>query len=205
MLRTHGRRQVLALALAAALLAPAACSSQDSGQRTSVGDVIRNAVEKARESRQDGSGDTSSQPTSTSTIGTDGRSAFDYASYQQTLASTLSLLEEYWRTTLPELGGRYRPLHGYTYYRSDQGGGPTCGGEPAPPNNAFYCPAGDFIAWDETGLMIPYYVQGGVFMGGEWGGLITPYWGGGGFFAASFFLAHEFGHAMQARLPRQET
>jgi len=185
MLRTHGRRQVLALALAAALLAPAACSSQDSGQRTSVGDVIRNAVEKARESRQDGSGDTSSQPTSTSTIGTDGRSAFDYARYQQTLASTLSLLEEYWRTTLPELGGRYRPLHGYTYYRSDQGGGPTCGGEPAPPNNAFYCPAGDFIAWDETGLMIPYYVQGGDF-------------------AASFVLAHEFGHAMQARLPRQE-
>lgn len=175
----------MAMAAAAALLAPAACSSQDAGQGTSVRDVVRNAVEKARESRQDRSGDTSSQPTSTSTIGTDGRSAFDYARYQQTLAATLGLLEQYWRTTLPTLGGRYRPLRGYTYYRSDQGGGPACGEEPAPANNAFYCPVGDFIAWDETGLMIPYYVQGGDF-------------------AASFVLAHEFGHAMQARLPRQE-
>jgi hypothetical protein len=38
-------------------------------------------------------------------------------------------------------------------------GGPRCGSQPAPARNAFYCPAGDFIAWDETGLMIPYYVQ----------------------------------------------
>ena len=55
----------------------------------------------------------------------------------------------------------------------------------APARNAFYCPAGDFIAWDESGLLIPYYVQAGDF-------------------AAAFVLAHEFGHAMQARLPRKE-
>jgi uncharacterized protein len=63
--------------------------------------------------------------------------------------------------------------------------GPACGSQPAPPRNAFYCPVGDFIAWDESGLMIPYYV-------------------GGGDFAAALVLAHEFGHAMQARLPQRE-
>ena len=176
-----------ALAVVAALLAPAACSGSgsDTAQQPTIRDVVRRAIERAKEARNGESGRASSQPTPTSTLGTSGRTAFDYASYQRTVSGTLGLLEEYWRATLPSLGGSYRPLAGYTYYRSDQGGGPTCGGQPAPPNNAFYCPAGDFIAWDESGLMIPYYVQGGDF-------------------AASFVLAHEFGHAMQARLPRTE-
>jgi predicted metalloprotease len=180
------RRRLLALPLAAALLAPAAaCSSQDESQQPTLREIVTRAIERARESNRGESGNASSQPTPSSTIGTDGRSSFDYTAYKRTLSATLGLLEQYWRTTLPKLGGRYRPLRGYTYYRSDQGGGPRCGGEPAPANNAFYCPAGDFIAWDESGLMIPYYVQGGDF-------------------AASFVLAHEFGHAMQVRLPRQE-
>jgi predicted metalloprotease len=174
------------LVLALALIAPASCSSsQDTSQEPTLREIVTRAIQRARESRQGDSGAAASQPTPSSTIGTDGRTAFDYAAYQQTLSSTLGLLEQYWRTTLPGLGGRYSPLQGYTYYRSDQGGGPRCGDQPAPANNAFYCPAGDFIAWDETGLMIPYYVQGGDF-------------------AASFVLAHEFGHAMQARLPRKE-
>ena len=33
---------------------------------------------------------------------------------------------------------------------------------------------------------------------------MIPYYVSGGDFAASFVLAHEFGHAMQVRLPRQE-
>jgi uncharacterized protein len=186
--RARRRRAPLALALLLALLAPAACSGSgsDSGQQPSLRDVVAKAIERAREARNGDSGSTTSQPSPTSTLGTDGRTSFDYTQYQRTVASTLGLLEDYWRTTLPRLGGQYRPLSGYTYYRSDQGGGPRCGNEPAPPNNAFYCPAGDFIAWDETGLLIPYYVQGGDF-------------------AASFVLAHEFGHAMQARLPKPET
>ena len=42
----------------------------------------------------------------------------------------------------------------------------------------------ELIAWDESGLMIPYYVQGGDF-------------------AASFVLAHEFGHFAQSLWPHQ--
>jgi uncharacterized protein len=184
--RCRRTRRLLALAVAAALLAPSACSSSpsDQGAAPSIRDVIASAIAQARESRGDDSGGTTSQPSAPSTIGTDGRNTFDYARYQQTIAATLGLLEQYWRTELPRLGGRYQPLKGYTYYRSDEGQGPRCGDEPAPPNNAFYCPAGDFIAWDESGLLIPYYVQGGDF-------------------SAAFVLAHEFGHAVQARLPKQ--
>jgi predicted metalloprotease len=97
-----------------------------------------------------------------------------------------SSLEGYWSQALPEsFDVPFSAPKAYTYYRPEEARGPRCGNEPAPAKNAFYCPAGDFIAWDESGLVIPYYVQAGDF-------------------AAAFVLAHEFGHAMQARLPRQE-
>ncbi len=182
------RRALAVAAIAGTLLAGAACTSDSGdaqGERRSISDIVRDAIEQARERRNDRTGTTSGDRQQTPSIGTDSKTAFDYNQYQQTLSSTLGLLERYWSETLPTLGAAFRPPSAYTYYRSDQGQGPACGPEPAPPNNAFYCPAGDFIAWDESGLMIPYYV-------------------GGGDFAAAFVLAHEFGHAMQTRLPRQE-
>ncbi len=148
-------------------------------------DIVRDALDEAKERQQQRSGNTTGDRRPGSAIGTDGRTDFDYDQYQSTLQNTLGLLERYWGETLPALGETYRSPKAYQYYRSDEGPGPACGSEPAPPNNAFYCPAGDFIAWDESGLMIPYYVQGGDF-------------------AASFVLAHEFGHAIQVRLPQQE-
>jgi predicted metalloprotease len=156
-----------------------------SRERT-ITEVIREALDKAKAAVKERSGGTAPEPSTRSPIGTEGQAAFDYENYQRRLSGTIGLLERYWAEALPALGARYSsPRGGYRYYRSDQGGGPACGGEQAPPKNAFYCPVGDFIAWDESGLMIPYYVQGGDF-------------------AASFVLAHEFGHAMQVRLPRQE-
>jgi uncharacterized protein len=171
--------------VAALLLLLPACSGNDSTGLRSITDVIKSAVADARKNRSESSGAASPQPTPSASIGTDGRTSFDYADYQRTLSATIGLLQQFWRATLPSLGSTYSDLRGYSYYRSDQGEGPACGNEQAPAHNAFYCPTGDFIAWDESGLMIPYYVQGGDF-------------------AASFVLAHEFGHAMQARLPRPE-
>ena len=166
------------------LLVLPACSAEN-GERRSVADIIRDAIDQARERQGDESGNTEGEPGAAGPLGTDGRESFDYAEYQRTLEATLGMLEQYWAETLPSLGAEYSDPKAYTYYRSDQrGSGPTCGSESAPPRNAFYCPAGDFIAWDESGLMIPYYVSGGDF-------------------AAAFVLAHEFGHAMQARLPEQ--
>jgi predicted metalloprotease len=175
---------IAVVVMSVSLLALPGCSSEN-GERRGITDIIRDAVEEAKERRGEGSGDTEGKPGTRDGIGTGGHRSFEYAEYQDTLEATLGLLEEYWSETLPGLGAAYSSPKAYTYYRSDEGAGPTCGSEQAPPRNAFYCPAGDFIAWDESGLMIPYYVSGGDF-------------------AAAFVLAHEFGHAMQARLPEQE-
>ena len=149
-------------------------------------DQVRSAVEEAKERAQERTGDVErgtpagDQPIRTRTAD------FDYDEYTATLEQVFSSLEEYWSTALPEsFGVEFTPPSRYVYYRPEEGPGPRCGQEQAPAKNAFYCPAGDFIAWDESGLVIPYYVQQGDF-------------------AAAFVLAHEFGHAMQARLPQRE-
>jgi predicted metalloprotease len=56
---------------------------------------------------------------------------------------------------------------------------PGCNGQPLGPENAFYCPTDDLVAWDWT-LMADGYVEGD-----SWVYLV---------------VAHEWGHAIQARL-----
>ncbi|MFC7645140.1 neutral zinc metallopeptidase [Streptosporangium lutulentum] len=58
--------------------------------------------------------------------------------------------------------------------------GPSCGGQPAVPNNAFYCPAGHFIAYDEN-----------------WMRELDERMGDGSIYV---IIPHEFGHAVQAQL-----
>ena len=150
-------------------------------------DDVKEAVEEAKERSAAETGDVGrTAPETGRQIRTDTRTAFDYEEYTATLEQVLASLEAYWGEVLPEeFGVRFTAPRRYAYYRPEEGAGPRCGTERAPAKNAFYCPPGDFIAWDETGLMIPYYVQAGDF-------------------AAAFVLAHEFGHAMQARLPERE-
>ena len=150
-------------------------------------DDVRRAVEQAKEQARERTGDVErGTPGGGQPIRTDTQTAFDYERYSQTLEAVFASLEEYWAEALPAaFGVPFTPPSRYVYYRPEQGPGPRCGEEQAPAKNAFYCPAGDFIAWDESGLVIPYYVQQGDF-------------------AAAFVLAHEFGHAMQARLPQRE-
>ena len=185
--------RLVALALVVSLLA--GCGSNlpldDDGsaraRAEAIVDDIREAVEQAKETQAQQTGDVEgATPDDGLPLRTDTRTAFDYEEYTLTLKSVFESLEEYWAEALPEaFGVPFTPPSRYTYYRPEEGPGPRCGSEQAPAKNAFYCPAGDFIAWDESGLVIPYYVQAGDF-------------------AAAFVLAHEFGHAMQARLPRQE-
>jgi uncharacterized protein len=159
----------------------------------SIVDDIRQAVEEAKKRNAEESGEVEHNapgaggaPGEGHVIRTDTRTAFAYEEYQATLESVLASLEVYWARALPDsFRVPYRGPSRYVYYRPDEQPGPPCDDQPAPPGNAFYCPVGDFIAWDESGLMIPYYVSAGDF-------------------AAAFVLAHEFGHAMQARLPHRE-
>ncbi len=66
------------------------------------------------------------------------------------------------------------------YDGTDPATAPTCGGEPLEAYNAFYCPDGDYVAWD-AGLL----VSGADQIGDSWVYLV---------------IAHEWGHAIQARL-----
>jgi hypothetical protein len=155
--------------------------------RAAVEAEIDSAVEQAKEEQGEEQGDIGARTDpQVDAIRTDTNTRFDYAEFTATLEQVIASLEQFWARELPaSFDVAYSPPSRYVYYRSDEGDGPRCGPEQAPARNAFYCPAGDFIAWDETGLMIPYYVSAGDF-------------------AAAFVLAHEFGHAMQARLPQTE-
>jgi uncharacterized protein len=89
----------------------------------------------------------------------------------------------FWRTAFPEeFGSAYQPPVVAGGYIGE--GGPTCGGQPSVPFNAFYCPSEDFVAWDEN-LMAAGFEQ----IGDAWVYLI---------------IAHEWAHAIQARLQRDQ-
>jgi predicted metalloprotease len=85
----------------------------------------------------------------------------------------------FWRQVYPEDFRRsYIPPQVSGGYVGEDG--PSCGSEPSVSFNAFYCPSQDFLAWDEN-LMAAGYKQ----IGDAWVYLI---------------IAHEWGHAIQARL-----
>ncbi|MEO7124727.1 MAG: neutral zinc metallopeptidase [Nakamurella sp.] len=94
-------------------------------------------------------------------------------------------LTEFWSTALPPITGRpFTPLRsGLTAVDSSSASGTSpCVTTPADiVGNAYYCPSSDGIVYDATTLVPVVLHRYGV------GGLITTF-------------AHEFGHAMQARI-----
>ncbi len=95
--------------------------------------------------------------------------------------TAVAATDEWWRRHFAELFGRpYRSPRVAGAYRGTTG--PRCAGQPSVPFNAFYCKPEDFIAWDRD-LMAAGYRQ----IGDAWVYLV---------------IAHEWGHAIQARLER---
>ncbi|HXV93378.1 MAG TPA: neutral zinc metallopeptidase [Pseudonocardia sp.] len=100
-------------------------------------------------------------------------------------AAAVVALEGFWAAEYPALGGEpWRPVSAYVPVEPDRAG------EPAPPcvlraelltGQAFYCPSADAMVWD-AGELMPQ-------LAGEFGpaGVVVV-------------LAHEVGHAVQARL-----
>jgi predicted metalloprotease len=101
----------------------------------------------------------------------------------EAVRNALKDVERYWSTTFPQLAGKtFTPVQGgyHPYTRSKPP--PACGQEPSQYQpNAFYCPAGDFIAWDAETLIPRLYTDFGPFL-------------------VATVMAHEYGHAIQARL-----
>jgi predicted metalloprotease len=97
---------------------------------------------------------------------------------------SLQDIERYWTATYPTIadGAAFTPVQGgfHPYTQTDPP--PACGAEAGSYQpNAFYCPDGDFIAWDAEKL-IPQ-------LQGTFGRLLV-----------GVVLAHEYGHAIQTRL-----
>lgn len=92
--------------------------------------------------------------------------------------TAVAVVDEFWRREFARQGEFYDPPRVAGGYRGSSG--PSCAGQPSVPGNAYYCPPGDFIAWDDA-LMAAGYDQ----IGDAWVYLV---------------VAHEWGHAIQARL-----
>src|SRR4029453_1446337 len=86
--------------------------------------------------------------------------------------------EEYWRGRVSDAGGRFAPIRQIGAYRDD--GEVNCGGEPIPRNNAVYCSAGDFIAYDVNWAVRAFRQVGDAFV--------------------YYLLGHEYSHGVQVRL-----
>ncbi|MGI5269062.1 neutral zinc metallopeptidase [Nonomuraea sp. CA-218870] len=98
--------------------------------------------------------------------------------FEDDVRGARTLSEEFWKQYFAASGATYRPINDFVPYSGTEG--PACGGQPSAPNNAFYCSAGHFIAYDE-----------------EW---MRTLWSRMGDGSVYLIIPHEFGHAVQAQL-----
>lgn len=102
----------------------------------------------------------------------------------QVVDKALSDMERYWTATYPSVSGGkpFEPLQGGYHPYTQSTPPPACGGEEGVYQpNAFYCPVGDFIAWDAEKLIPQLQSQFGRLL-------------------VALVFAHEYGHAIQHRL-----
>ncbi|MGW1347534.1 neutral zinc metallopeptidase [Kribbella sp. NPDC002412] len=111
--------------------------------------------------------------------GCTGTTSINQSAMDADIEDAVRVVDSFWQQAFPETFGEpyESPQVAGGYTGAD---GPRCAGEESVPYNAYYCPAGDFIAWDED-LMAAGYSQ----IGDAWVYLI---------------IAHEWAHAIQARL-----
>ncbi|RJL31982.1 neutral zinc metallopeptidase [Bailinhaonella thermotolerans] len=98
--------------------------------------------------------------------------------FETEVANVRAWTERFWEREFAATDRRYRPIRDFIAYPGK--GGPPCGGEPAVPDNAFYCPVEHFIAYDENWLRGMYDQIGDS--------------------AVYVVIPHEIGHAVQAQL-----
>ncbi|MDY7105645.1 MAG: neutral zinc metallopeptidase [Actinomycetota bacterium] len=106
--------------------------------------------------------------------------------YAEIINRSIESLEIYWAEEFPAVyGAEYTPVSQIIPWDpTDLSTLPPCGGQRADPGaysqNAFYCLPDDFIGWDDRGLFPQLYQEFGDA-------------------AVALVLAHEWGHAVQAR------
>jgi predicted metalloprotease len=98
--------------------------------------------------------------------------------FQDDIRGASRSAEEYWRGRFDSAGIRFTPIRQIGAYQDD--GEVRCGGEPIPRNNAVYCSAGDFIAYDVNWAVTAFTRIGDAFL--------------------FYLLGHEYSHGIQVRL-----
>ncbi|MEO3873531.1 neutral zinc metallopeptidase [Nonomuraea sp. B12E4] len=98
--------------------------------------------------------------------------------FEDDVRTARTLTETFWQQQFEQLGETYRPISDFIAY--SDGSGPNCGNQPSVPNNAFYCPLGHFIAYDQS-----------------WMESLRNEMGDGSVYV---IIPHEFGHSIQAQL-----
>ncbi|NKX53897.1 hypothetical protein HGG74_04950 [Arthrobacter sp. E918] len=103
---------------------------------------------------------------------------------EQDIKTAQTATDAYWATHWNEFftGTYTSPTVVGLYDGTNPATAPVCGGQPLGPGNAYYCPEGDYVAWD-IGLMETGYLNGDAW----------PY----------LVVAHEWGHAVQYRLAEE--
>jgi len=98
--------------------------------------------------------------------------------FAQDAAGAVRVAERYWAQRFEESGRRFVPVRRVVTYRA--AGEVACGGQDVPRNNAIYCSAGDFIAYDVRWAFAAFRQIGDAFV--------------------YYLLGHEYAHAVQTRL-----
>jgi predicted metalloprotease len=112
------------------------------------------------------------------------------STYDASIDGTISDIQSFWATTMPAVYGQTYaaiPADRIVSYSADNpppscdDGGQTTSSYEDVKDNAFYCANGDFVAYDEQGLLAPLRAKFGDF-------------------AVGLVFAHEWGHAIQAQV-----
>lgn len=98
--------------------------------------------------------------------------------FKKDIGDATASAETYWKAVFDRSGIRFTPVRRVFPYTEE--GEAECGGEPIPQNNAVYCPAGDFIAYDVNFAVSAFAKVGDAFL--------------------YYLLGHEYAHGVQVRL-----
>lgn len=97
---------------------------------------------------------------------------------QTDITSSIDSSETYWDSFFQTQGGQFIPVEDILPY-TEEGDG-DCGGQPFVLNNAFFCPSGNFIAYDENFVAGQFDAIGDAFV--------------------YYLIGHEYAHAVQDSL-----
>ena len=100
------------------------------------------------------------------------------AEFQGDVGDAREIAEEYWKNEFTRSGLDFQPIADLVAY--DEEGEIGCGGQALGLNNAAYCSAGDFIAYDADWAFAAFRQIGDAFI--------------------FYLLGHEYAHAVQLRL-----